>query len=189
MKSSLFRQSLDAISKATGRSVHTTGDLRCTAMRGDTPRSAEKTVARAVRDGLLVRVCKGLYAYEYAPRRGLSIWEEIALRLRPKAFNYVSLESALSSWGVISQEMLGGITVMSTGRSLTLRTPYGIIDITHTAKRPADVAAQMVIPEPWECWLPYAKPRLAAADLRRVGRNVDLIDWDEIREVEREMAA
>ena len=136
-----------------------------------------------------MRVCRGLYAYEYAPRLGRSIREEIVVRLRPRAFNYVSLESALSLWGVIDQEALGTITVMSTGRRQSFATPYGLIDITHTERRVADVMRQIVMPDRQKCWLPYAKPRLAARDLRRVGRNIDLVEWDEIAEVEREMAA
>ena len=158
-------------------------------MAGYTPRSVEKTLSSAVRDRLLVRMCRELYAYEYAPRLGRSMREEIVLRLRPRAFNYISLESALSLWGVIDQEALGAITVMSTGRSQSFATQYGMIDITHTERRVADAMGQIVTPDPLKCWLPYAKPRLAARDLRRVGRNVDLVDWDEIDAVETEMAA
>lgn len=189
MRSAQFRLALDAVARATWRTVFTAGDLAQSVMPNDTPRSVERTLRAAVRDKLLVRVCRGLYVYEYAPRLGRSTREEIVVRLRPRAFNYISLESALSLWGVIDQEALGAITVMSTGRRQRFATPYGLIDITHTERRAADVMGQIVTPEPRKGWLPYAKPRLAARDLRRVGRNVDLVEWDEIAEVEREMAA
>ena len=189
MRAAQFRLALDAVAKATSRTVFTVGDLTQSVMPHDTPRAIERTLQAAVRDKLLVRVCRGLYAYEYTPRLGRSTREEIVLRLRPRAFNYISLESALSLWGVIDQEALGAITVMSTGRSARFTTPYGLIDITHTERRVAEAMAEIVAPEPRKCWLPYAKPRLAARDLRRVGRNLDLVEWDEIAEVEREMAA
>lgn len=190
MKASAFRLELDAVARATGQVVFTTGTLARAVMPGSRTRTVEKTIAAAVRNKLLVRVCRGLYAYEYAPRNaGRSVREEIVLRLRPRAFSYISLESALSLWGVIEQEALGAITVMSTGRSQRFHTPYGLIDITHTTRCPWTVMPQIVLPDPAKCSLPYAIPRLAAHDLKRVGRNLDLVAWDEIEEVEREMAA
>ena len=182
-----FRHGLDDIARTTRRTVFTTADLARTVLRNECAKGVERTLAAAVRDRLLVRVCRGLYAYPYAPAAGRPVREEAVVRMRPRAHSYISLESALSLWGVIDQEALGAITVMSTGRSQRFETPYGRIDITHTTRNPTAVMSAIVAPEPEQGWLPYAKPRLAARDLMRVGRNTDLIEWAEIDEVEREM--
>lgn len=42
--------------------------------------------------------------------------EHIAKALRPEKYNYVSLESILSEYGVISQIPMDRLTVMTTGR-------------------------------------------------------------------------
>ena len=178
---------LDAVCSSTGRTVFTKGEVAGALLPTESPRAVEKTLARAVRDRVLVHVCRGLYAYRYARTVRGSIREEVVLRLRPRSFSYVSLETALSTWGVIDQEPLGAITVMSTGRSGRLETPYGLILITHTARQVAKLMDEIVMPSPPEDWLPCAKPRLAVRDLMRVGRNTDLIEWDAIPQAEREI--
>ena len=188
MRSAQFRLALDAMSSSTGRSVFTKGEVAGALLPDDSPRAVDKTLAAAVRDELLIHVCRRVYAYRYARLAG-PIREEIVLRLRPRSFSYVSLETALSTWGVIDQEPLGAITVMSTGRSARIRTPYGLILITHTSRPVAMFMKEMVVPKPPEAWLPCAKPRLAVRDLMRVGRNTDLIEWDEIPNAAREAAA
>ena len=180
---------LDAARTVTGRSVFTKAEVARALLPDDSPRAVERTLAAAVRDKLLVHVCRGLYAYSYARQPGRPVREEIVLRLRSRSFSYVSLETALSAWGVIDQEPLGAITVMSTGRSGRVATPYGLILITHTARAVAGLMEEIVMPDPLQNWLPCAKPRLAARDLMRVGRNTDLIEWDEIPLAEREMSA
>ena len=189
MRSAQFRMALDAACAVTGRSVFTKAEVARALLPEDSPRAVEKTLAAAVRDKLLVHVCRGLYAYRYGRQLGRPIREEIVLRLRSRSFTYVSLETALSAWGVIDQEPLGAITVMSTGRSGRIATPYGLILMTHTARPVAELMADIVMPDPLQNWLPCAKPRLAARDLMRVGRNTDLIEWDEIPHAEREMSA
>lgn len=169
--------------------MFTKGEVGSALLPDDSPRAVEKTLAAAVRDKLLVHVCRGLYAYRYTRQARGSIREEVVLRLRPRSFSYVSLETALSVWGVIDQEPLGAITVMSTGRSGRVKTPYGLILITHTARPVAKLMKEIVMPSPPEDWLPCAKPRLAARDLMRVGRNIDLIEWDEIPYAEGEITA
>lgn len=188
MKASKFRQALDEFAHSTRASVFTKATLARTIMRGERPEAVAKTLAAATADKVIVRLCRGLYVYEQAARVfRRAVVEEAVLRLRPRSFNYLSLEWALHQWGVINQAPLGGITVMSTGRSQLFTTPYGRIEITHTAKRPKDLLGDVVIPDPLRCELPYAKPRLATAELVRVGRNVDLILWDEVAAAEREM--
>ena len=74
-------------------------------------------LCRAQKAGVLKRVCRGLYLY---PRvnypRGMVLFHAAA-RLRASGFNYISLETALSDAGVISQVPINWITLMSSGRS------------------------------------------------------------------------
>ena len=187
MKASRFRLALDAASRATGFAVYTKTMLARAILAGESPRACEKTLAAAVADGVLVRLCRGIYVYRYA-LHGQAVLQEAVLRMRPGVFSYLSLESALSSWGVISQEAQGGVTVMTGGRSQRFATPFGGIELTHTSKRFDTIWPQVVPPAGPLEFLPTAKPRLAARDLLRVGRNTDLIDWVELAEVEREQA-
>ncbi len=84
--------------------------------------AAFKTLlSRAIQEGALTRLCRGLYVYEKAgPDRGL-ILSHAAAKLRPLGLNYLSLETVLSDAGVISQIPMNRIMVMSSGRS-------GVID-------------------------------------------------------------
>ena len=188
MKAATFRLALDEYSAATGRGVYTKAGLARTILAGETARAAEKTMAAAVGDGVLVRMCRGVYAYRYA-LSGRPVRQEAVLRMRPRAFSYISLETALSHWGVVSQAALGAVTVMTSGRGGRFETPYGRIELTHTGKAFRDVAAELVAPEkPW-MELPVAKPRLATRDLVRVGRNTDLVLWDELEAAQAEADA
>ncbi|MCW1935234.1 hypothetical protein OMD46_01005 [Pseudomonas sp. MDMC_285] len=74
-------------------------------------------LSRAARDGKLERICRGLYFYRPAkPTTGLLLFHAAA-RLRAHEFNYISLETALSDAGIISQIPMNWITLMSSGRS------------------------------------------------------------------------
>ena len=139
MRASLFRSAVDSVAMAERTSVFTTETLARAVMRGESPKAV------AVKDGALIRLCRGLYAYELALRvfKG-PVLEEAVVRLRPRCFSYVSLEPTLSYSGVISQQTLGALTVMSTGRSQTFRPPCGAIDVTHTTRKPAALMAGIV---------------------------------------------
>ncbi len=100
----------------------------------------EKSLQRMVADGLLQRVAKGLYVDPAAASRRCG-WmiEEIAKALRPGHMSYVSLESMLSEFGVISQVPMNRITVMTTGAGGIAETPYGDIEFTHTSRSLPDI--------------------------------------------------
>lgn len=183
----MFRREIESIATATGIGVYTPSMLRRTILRGACRRTVENTLASVVSDGILVRLCRGAYHYPHArPER--NVMEEAALRLRPRKFSYISLETALAGWGVINQQTFGCTTVMTTGRSQRLSTPYGMLEFTHTSKSPIQVAALLTRPQWPTRALPWAKPRLAARELVRVGRNTDLILWDDLEDIEAEMA-
>lgn len=144
--------------------------------------SAFKTLlSRAVTSGLLVRVCRGIYLYERAMRYDGLLLFHVAALLRRGQFNYISLETALSDVGVISQIPINWITIMSSGRSSVIScAPFGTVEFVKTTKRPEVLADQLVY-DP-QCGLWRAHVPLALRDLRRVGRNTDLIDEEVVRE-------
>ncbi|NQW84941.1 MAG: hypothetical protein HQ450_13440, partial [Alcaligenaceae bacterium] len=80
-------------------------------------KAMEKSLQRMVADDLLQRVAKGLYVNPAATSKNRWIAEEIAKALRPGSMSYVSLESILSEYGVISQIPVNRMTVMTTGKS------------------------------------------------------------------------
>ncbi len=170
-------RSLQAIKSLTewerqGRVVFTYSDLR-KVFRHDSDPAFRSGLASLTRNGVLQRVGRGVFVFALAKLAGAHILERIAVALRRGAWSYLSLESALSEWGAISQVPLGGLTVMTTGRRGEFLTPFGRVEFTHTAKQPGDILAQTTdVGRP----LRLARPEWAARDLRRVGRNVGMID-------------
>ncbi len=163
-----------------GRDVFTLTDLRRIFHR-DSPRSLDASLSRLIREGFLERVANGVFVNPLS-HNVLHRPERIALALRPGEFSYVSLECALSDWGVISQVPQGYLTVMTTGRKGTFRLPHnGVIEFTHTSRTPDDIAESTVgMGSP----LRMATARAALRDLRRVGRNLHLVDMEEMRQYE-----
>ena len=141
---------------------------------------------RLVTKGILKRAAHGVYvnALSRGPRAYLN--EEVAIRLRSGEYSYVSLESALSAFGVISQIPVGRTTVMTTGRSGEIQTIYGTLDFTHTERPVRDILASTLVIEGRP--LRFARLETALRDLRRVGRNLDLVNMDVYREILEEQA-
>ena len=149
-------------------------------LRGAIPEfsaGAFKTLlSRSEKNGRLHRVCRGLYLYPAVDYpRGLVLFHAAA-RLRAASFNYLSLETALSDAGVISQIPLNWITVMSSGRSNVISChQWGTIEFIHTEKKPADLTKQLTYDS--RCHLWRASVALALQDMKDTRRNTDLIDW------------
>jgi hypothetical protein len=139
-----------------------------------------RTISKLECGGILERACYGVYVYALSKNKGEGILSHIALTIRRGSFVYESLESALSRWGVISQIMVDRITCMTSGRSLEAVTSYGVIEFVHTKKSFESIVGKVSYND--DDLMPLASPELAAADLRRVGRNLDLIDWDALAE-------
>lgn len=159
-----------------GLYVFTWGDF-AKLFPGESDKSLKKSLARMVSAGLVVRACKGIYVNPTAISRSSWIAEDIALALRRGCFSYVSLESALSEYGLISQ-MPMRLTVMTTGRCGTYKTPYGTIEFTHTHRSVPDVIDRSMAVQGRP--LRLARKRAAVQDLVRVGRNVNMLDEDEL---------
>lgn len=159
-----------------GRYVFTVADL-AKIFHEDSPRTLQAGLSRLVADGLLERPVRGVYVFTLSRNPSTHTVEEVAKALRRGEYNYVSLESALSEYGAISQLPLNRLTVMTTGRKGTYPTPYGTIEFTHT-KRPA----QKLLSRMTDAKRPLklATPDAAWSDLKRVGRNIHLVDKQEL---------
>lgn len=136
----------------------------------------ENTFNRALRtfvsEGTLQRLHKGVYCY--AERRRIPadrVIGQAVAALRHGHLNYLSLESALSAYGILSQIPFR-MTFMTTGRSGVVDCALGVFEFTHT-KRAAQDILQSIYPHE-DYW--RATPQTALRDLRRVGRNLHLVD-------------
>jgi len=162
-----------------GRHVFTNSDL-AKIFSGDSERSLRAGIHRLVASGVLLRVCNGTYVNGLAKSLDTHILECIAKAIRRGEYNYVSLESALSEYGVISQVPIDRLTVMTTGRTETFQTPFGVIEFTHTKRSVADIlASSKKINRP----LRLADKDAAYRDLKRVGRNMHLVDEGTLYEI------
>ena len=155
-----------------GRWLFSAGQLR--RLAGDSPKAFEVAVRRHCKRGLLQRVSHGLYANPHARSAPSNRLETVARQLRPMDYSYVSLESRLSELGLISQ-IPGVLTLMSSGRSRHCETAYGTIEFTHTERDvPSLIDSGQVIFDQ-ERGIHVATEERARSDLRRVGRNLDLL--------------
>ncbi|GAA4649895.1 hypothetical protein GCM10023116_21760 [Kistimonas scapharcae] len=155
-----------------GRSVFTKRDLAKIFIE-DNARAFQAGLGRLVRNNILLRVMKGIYLFTLSRSRGADVLERIAIALRRGHYNYISLESALSEYGVISQIPVDRLTIMTTGRKGEYKTPFGTLEFTHTRRSVADIIDSAVDRgRP----LKIATKRAAFRDLKRVGRNMHLVD-------------
>jgi hypothetical protein len=124
------------------------------------------------RSGLLVRAARGWYVNPRARSLPGDVQCALVSHLRPWDSSYISLESALSEAGWISQ-IPSRLTVMTTGRTGTFDTPWGMIEFVHTARKGADLSDGVIFDERRR--IHVATPQRAWRDLKRVGRNLDLV--------------
>jgi len=126
-------------------------------------------LGRAVKNGSLVRICRGYYLYQKTAYPKDLLLLHLAGRLREDYFCYLSLETVLSEDGTISQIPLGCITLMTTGRSGVINCgKFGRIEFTHTKKSPADIIHLLNFDFRYGLW--RASTQLALQDLRASGR-------------------
>lgn len=159
-----------------GRAVYTNSDLR-TLFHSDEKKAFSEGLRRLVDQKILLRAARGVYIYGLTSQPRTHLLERIASYLRRGEYNYVSLESALSEYGRISQILMDRITVMTTGRKGEITTPFGTIEFTHTDRSVEDILnSSNDVGRP----LRLATEKAALRDLRRVGRNTSLvIDLDD----------
>lgn len=161
--------------------LFTPSDLR--ALLPNSSDSAFKTLlSRAVREGHLTRLCRGLYLYEQAaPASGLLLFHAAA-HLRADNFNYISLETVLSDAGVISQIPINRISIMSSGRSNIISCGrWGTIEFIHTRQQPDKLANRLHYDARCRMW--RATVSLTLRDMRAAHRSLDLVDWSVAHEL------
>ena len=161
-----------------GKFVFTRDDFREIFPNHKAP-SMEDSLKRLRTDGFLVRACNGIYVNPNASSKDGYIIEHIAKALRSEFYSYVSLESILSEYGVISQVPIDRITVMTTGRSTEIKTVYGVIEFTHTKREFSENGNEGILSVEGRP-LPIATKQTAFRDLVRVGRNLNLINFKEL---------
>lgn len=146
------------------------------------PASFKALIGRAQKNGLLRRVCRGIYLYPKVDYPSGLILYHTAARLRAHEFNYISLESALSDAGVISQIPINWVTLMSSGRSHIVDCEnFGHIEFIHTKKSLNSVMSQLNYD--LRCRLWRASVAQALRDMSQTRRNTDLVDWEVAREL------
>lgn len=160
-----------------GKYVFSNHDLR-KLFPQDSYKTFNEGLKRLVKSGVLRHACRNVYVNEEAQQFDSYTIERIAKTLRRGEYNYVSLESMLSEYGVISQILIDRITIMTTGRKGTYSTTYGAIEFTHTKRTVSDIleGTSKVNERP----LRMALKETALRDLKRVGRNINLIDPEEL---------
>ncbi|WP_435140299.1 type IV toxin-antitoxin system AbiEi family antitoxin [Pseudopelagicola sp. nBUS_19] len=163
-----------------GNYVFHSQDLRAIFF-GETDRNFTRIIRDLVNEGFLVRASKGVF-YNPSSRHfdGYTL-ERIAGTIRRGELCYLSQESVLSAHSIISQQMMGTITVMTTGKSG--RYPIenlGVIEFTRTKKKVEDVMPKLLHDTNF---LPHANAELAYTELKRAGRNMHLVDKEILEEV------
>lgn len=161
-----------------GRYVFTRQDLK-KILPTNNPTTFTKRLNRLTETGTLKRVCRGVYLNPHATHLDSYTIERIAIALRRGHYNYVSLESMLSEYGVISQIPIDRLTVMTTGRKGVYTTPYGTIEFTHTKRNREDILNNTQLAEARP--LRIATKETAWRDLKRVGRNTHLLNKEELK--------
>jgi hypothetical protein len=135
------------------------------------PNYLKLRMKRLADEGVLTRAARGVYVNPLARSLPSDVRAGLIRFLRPRRVSYVSLETRLSEAGVISQ-VATALTCMTTGSPGRFDTPWGAIEFTHT-DRPVMVGTDAHLRDDGVL---YATVERAARDLRRTGRNIDLID-------------
>jgi predicted transcriptional regulator of viral defense system len=138
-------------------------------------------LSRAAKAGMLRRVCKGVYFYPIRDYPRGNLLFHAASLLRASEFNYISLESALSDAGLISQLPINWITLMSSGRSHIVNCgAFGNIEFVHTARKADELADELTYDATCRLW--RASTNLALRDMKLTRRSMDLVDKEALLE-------
>lgn len=145
------------------------------------PNEVKHTIAislsRHSKSGIITNVCRGVYANPRATCVPPFAAETLSSIIRPGDQSYLSLETVLSESGYLSQ-MPNRLTFMTTGRSQTFVTPYGIIEYVHSKTDRRNFLNDCEYNEARGIWV--ASVKKAAADVKKTHRSIDLVDWDDL---------
>ncbi|KFI95236.1 hypothetical protein BSCA_1054 [Bifidobacterium scardovii] len=147
---------------------------------GEQGQKLDRTLSSLVSAKILTRAARGVYVFAYSSHIGEGTLHQVARRLRPGELVWESLESALSRWNMISQIPVDRVTFMTTGREGETRTPYGVIEFTHCKLQWSRILPNLIARDGG--LTPLASKQWAYRDLKATGRNLDLMDMDELED-------
>ena len=155
---------------ASGRYVFRGRDLKNYLEIGPVLAFVQRLAGRVA--GLLQAACRDTYVYKEGGEQKAYLLEDIAVNVRRGELCCVSLESALAEYGLISQIPLDRLTVMTSGRSGEIKTPFGVLEFTHSARPKIELLTRSIdVQRP----LRLASKDAAVGDLKRVGKNLHLL--------------
>ncbi|HBK7309928.1 TPA: hypothetical protein LNF53_001000 [Vibrio cholerae] len=103
-------------------------------------------------------------------------FDQLALSLREDELCYISFEDALSRWSVISQIPMV-LILGTTGKSGFYKTRFGSIEFVHVPHSREVILSNTT--EPYDT-IRLAMKLFAFEDLKRIDRNMHLIDYEEL---------
>lgn len=162
-----------------GHTIWSVCDLRM--VFDEKPAAFRKTIERLCREGILERVSRGVYLFKSTRRDRHEVLGEAIGELRKGEYCFESLESAASIWGIVPQTPLGGITIMTTGRSGRVTTPFGPVEYVHTDASINEILANTI---PRDGFVPLATREYVIHGLRRCGRTTELDEVVALEELE-----
>lgn len=81
---------------------------------------------------------------------------------------------ALQEYGTISQIPVDRLTLLTTGRKGVYKTPYGVIESTHTKRSVADIISHLKTAS--DRPLRITAIEMVWRDLKRIGRNTNMVN-------------
>lgn len=146
------------------------------------------TLAVAMEENLLHQEQGDLFVYSHATVPKRQICFALVEAFARGDFFYVSLEYALSQWGVISQVPFV-LTMSTTGPDAWFSSDrYGEYEFVHIDMDVGKILRNrdvIVYPDR----LKLAKPNLALEDLKMVGRSLELVNMEDYEEAMKEAQA
>ncbi len=132
-------------------------------------------LSRAEKSGILERICNGIYLYPKSKYDPTLILFKTASKIRSNCLNYISLETALSAHGIISQQLMGWLTVMTTGRRGIINCGhFGSIEFIQTKKTQNIIMPHLHLDT--VSGMLWADTELALQDMKATKRPMDLVD-------------
>lgn len=135
-------------------------------------KSIQVALNRHTKNGIITQCSRGIYVNPRG-KKPLFYLEALAGMIRDNATFYLSLETLLSELGFISQ-MPNRMTFISTGRSQTFFTPYGVIEFIHSKRNAKDFLNNCFFDKDRNIYI--ANEQQAIDDIYRHNRSVDLYE-------------
>lgn len=140
--------------------------------KNEDERSLRVALNRHTKNGIITQCSRGVYANPRG-KRPLYYLEYLAGILRDNSTFYLSLETLLSEYGLISQ-IPNRLTFISQGRSQTFKTPYGIIEFVHSSRNANDFLKNCTFDKERRVYV--ANEQRAIDDIYRHNRSIDLYE-------------